>query len=309
MVIHSSLQYAAHGRYDHYLIRHYLGDEYYVGQSVNVVRRYAEHRRNYSDIESISFKRLDKLDLDYEERRITQVVGMDFPLRGIALVPFIYNETDFDLIMSPDEQDKWLNDLAYIDLAGSRPINPDLRRRQHEKYRTFRQKPYAQTVIKVLREYVRTCIPAIKRGEIDFWMCACLPGEKNLYVRINAGWQTVFDVYVNPYSGKPNFQWYITKSLVEEASQVSLADLGDGGILTVGLADESLEVEVYPCPLVKGGQDQINLVVEGSANAIKLINEEWLRLLVRFFNLNLMKKGPCPWGKSHCLDLADHFME
>src|SRR5688572_26199658 len=72
-------------------VLHFANDMFYVGQAVDVVRRYSQHRHNHSDIHRISFKRVSKKNLDFEERSIVHRMETNgFRLRNIQLVSFSY---------------------------------------------------------------------------------------------------------------------------------------------------------------------------------------------------------------------------
>lgn len=293
-------------------VLHFSNGDYYVGQTVNVVRRFAQHRHNHDDIQKISFKQVHKKQLDDEERSTVYVLeNGGFRLRNIQIVSFSYGETDFDLIMSGDEQDKWLNDLDYQDLAGDRVVDDVLRSNYTRRFKQFCQLPFSDEITHVLREYVRNSVPAVRRGEVAFWAISCLPPSPSnaLYARVNVGWQTAFDAYV--VDGKPTFYWYLTRSLAEKVLGVSLNDLEDDFVYPFTLFEPYADMEVFltNSPLVKGGEDQVWVIVEGSTNVLRLMRDDYLLAAVRLFNFGLVQKGPCPWGKNHCLDLADKLVE
>ncbi|MCC6177254.1 MAG: hypothetical protein IT305_18265 [Chloroflexi bacterium] len=48
-------------------VLHFANGQHYVGQSVEVVRRYGDHRRNHPDIAEISFREVPQDALDTEE--------------------------------------------------------------------------------------------------------------------------------------------------------------------------------------------------------------------------------------------------
>ena len=54
-----------------------------------------------------------------------------------------------------------------------------------------------------------------------------------------------------------------------------------------------------------GGYDQIRLRIDGSENAKAFITDKDILGAIRLFNLRLMRKGPCTFGRYHCMDLAD----
>lgn len=62
---------------------HFKNGEFYVGQTTNVARRYAKHRRKYRDIEVISFKPVNEIELNRTEREIiTELEREGFLLRN-----------------------------------------------------------------------------------------------------------------------------------------------------------------------------------------------------------------------------------
>ncbi|MDQ3603352.1 MAG: hypothetical protein M3385_05795, partial [Actinomycetota bacterium] len=86
-----------------------------------------------------------------------------------------------------------LDDLGYVDDGGERLIDPELRRRYRERFQHFLDMPRAEEALDVLRTYIKVGVPAIRRGEVSFWGCSCLP-TKDVYSRVNIYWQEVFTV-------------------------------------------------------------------------------------------------------------------
>lgn len=116
-------------------VLHFANGEYYVGQSIKVVSRFAQHRHNHVDIEKISFKSVARKHLNVEEQAVVRHLETNgFRLRNINLVIFSYGNTDFDLIMPRTEQERWLDDLSFIDLDGERYVDEALRGRYRKKY-------------------------------------------------------------------------------------------------------------------------------------------------------------------------------
>jgi hypothetical protein len=78
------------------------------------------------------------------------------------------------------------------------------------------------------------------------------------------------------------------------------------------LSDEALAllferhptIEVREHQYKPGGSDQINITLPARAAGPFLSDPEVLPA-IRLFNLRLMKKGPCNFGRYHCMDLAD----
>lgn len=231
-----------------------------------------------------------------------------FALRNINNVTFSYAaETDFDSLMSKQEQDRWLNDVEFIDLEGDRILKTKISESYASKYEKLKTLPMSTEIISVVREYVRIGIPAIKRSETTFWNCSCLRSN-TLYVRINVGGQTTFDAYL--IENKPSFTWYLTRALAEDVLGTSLKRLRkDYGNIFIFDDYPEMEITVRNSDLTKGGTDQVFIDVEGLENAKVWIRDTYMKQAVRIFNLGLVQKGPCLWGKNHCFELADRLVE
>lgn len=282
-------------------ILHFTDGDFYVGQAMNVVRRYAQHRVTYTDIEQVSFKPIPNDGLNDEERHVIGVLETEgYPLRNITFASMPKGDSDFDLIMSPEDQERWLHDFEWIDSAGTRLINPDLRQRYRKKFDRFVVMPHAAHILDVLRDYVRFCIPAIRRGEVSFWACSCLPVFVSpldyAYSRININWQEVLTAYSD--GNEPWFSIHLARSPLERAFGASLWRL----------RRRYLNVEQGDIEYAPGGSDQTHFIMDAD-NLRAMIRDPQILPAIRLFNLRLMKKGPCTSGRYHCLDLADRLIE
>lgn len=278
-------------------VLHFFDGVFYCGQAKDVTRRYVQHSKNHLDIEKISFKVIEENQLDVIEKRcIEQLEKKGFRLRNIALTSIPYGPSDFDTIMSLDEQAKWLADPNYSDFNGTRVINPELRANYTKKYQKFEQLPYATQATEVLRQYARTCLPAVLRSEVSFWGCSCLPrySDNSLYSRVNLNWQEVFTIFDD--AGTLGFSWHLAKSPLEKVF---------GYPFDLKLRLRYPTIEIFNQLYRPGGQDQINLSLQGSKSALKFLSDPKILPAIRLFNMRLMKKGPCVYSRNHCLDLAD----
>jgi hypothetical protein len=279
-----------------YVLRFSNGD-FYVGQAVDVTRRYAQHRKTHTDIEQMAFKQAPRGKLDDEERAlIGRLERQEWPLRNVTFASMLIGESDFDLIMPPDEQERWLGDLGYTDDGGERLIDPELRRRYQGQFQRFLAMPRAEEALDVLHTYVKVGIPAIRRGEVSFWACSCLP-TKDVYSRVNINWQEVFTASTS--LNDLWFSFHLARSPLAEL-------LGDR---------ESPLLERHPTLVyddhryAPGGQDQMNYYLRGARAAKELLADEDVVRAIRLFNLRLMRKGPCNFGRYHCMDLADKLVD
>ncbi|MGB3683465.1 MAG: hypothetical protein WA990_13395 [Rubrobacteraceae bacterium] len=234
--------------------------------------------------------------MDKEERTLIWSLEQGgHSLRNITFTSVPKGESDFYLIMSLEEQNRWLQDPGYVDSTGDRIVDPELRRKYSRKYKSFAAQPRSGEVIDVLNSYVRASIPAFLRSEVSFWCVSCVP-TRYVYARINIYWQEV-----------------LTVSVAEEDLWVSLhmADspftlLSDGALDS--LFDRHPALEVTDHKYGPGGSDQVNLVLP-LADAQTFISDPEVLPAIRLFNLRLMKKGPCNFARYHCMDLADKLVD
>ncbi|MGH7861619.1 MAG: hypothetical protein ACREOS_05195, partial [Candidatus Dormibacteraceae bacterium] len=93
--------------------------EAYAGQAVDVTRRYVQHCKVHGDIEAMTFKAVRQDNLNQEERAVIRKLESDgIKLRNVVFVSVPSGPSDFDLIMSIEDQSRWLTDIAYVDPGG-----------------------------------------------------------------------------------------------------------------------------------------------------------------------------------------------
>lgn len=280
-------------------VLHFATGEYYVGQAVDVTRRYVQHSKNHTDIQQISFQEVTQDSLNEVERKVIGIFERrGFQMRNIALTSIPKGESDFDLVLPEEAQNEWINNFKVIHLDGKRPIDPNLRRKYQRHYERLMCKKGADQAVVALRKYVQKGIPAIKSSELSFWSCSCLPAFKvsdiTLFSRINIYWQEVFTVYAT--NGQLGFSWHLALTPLEQAFGPKLTGL-ERRYPNLGI---DLKHQYKP-----GGPDQVNVRIENVDLALKLMNDRDVLRAVRLFNLRLMKKGACAYSRYHCFALAD----
>ena len=129
----------------------FANGERYVGQAVEVVRRFAQHRKTHDDITHMTFKRVNAADLDQVERHhIHTLEGQGLRLRNIVHMSVVQGERDLDLVVTPEEQEDWLTgDVANLQDTGRQVENQDLRRRYQRRFAEFHQQPQAEDALSV----------------------------------------------------------------------------------------------------------------------------------------------------------------
>lgn len=283
-----------------YILAFNNGD-HYVGQSTDVTRRFVQHLKAHKDIQGVSFRRVARRELDSVEREIIEgLQSIRVRIRNIILSsqpPM--GKTDFDLVMSARRQQRWLSDARYTDSHGKRPIDPDLRRKYEHRWEYVQNMPHIVDAVKILRLFVQSCIPAIRRSEISFWSCTCpaYMGTNRYLLRINVNWQEVFTVY--PNGQELQLSWHLARTHLQKAFGPRLTQL----------KDIHPWISITKHRYVPGGPDQVELLIDGAALILKLIRNRNLLMAARAFNLRLMQKGPNAYSRYHCLSLADELVD
>jgi hypothetical protein len=57
-----------------------------------------------------------------------------------------------------------------------------------------------------------------------------------------------------------------------------------------------------------GGEDQLSFYIRAD-EAESFVTDPEVLPAIREFNLRLMQRGPCIYGRYHCMDLADRLLE
>lgn len=90
-------------------------------KAFDVVRRYSQHLRVHQDIEAISFAESRPNQLDSVEQSLIRLMERGgHKLRNITFSALPPPTSDFDLVMSAEDQAKWLSDLNIVDADGVR---------------------------------------------------------------------------------------------------------------------------------------------------------------------------------------------
>lgn len=282
-------------------VLHFANDECYVGQAVDVTRRYVQHRQTHGDIVRIAFKRVAKDCLGAEEQQLIWMLERrNFSLRNITFTSIPRGETDFDLVMSAEAQDAWLRGATDEDANDTRATHEELVGRYRDTFARFLRRADAEIAIGALQEYVRCGIPVPRRSEVAFWACSCLPSFKipgvTILSRVNVNWQEVFTVAAE--QGMLSFSFHLARSPLISRS----------GIYFRWLRHRYPGVLLSNDRYIPGGQDQMALYVKDAETFAALLQDERVRYAIRMFNLRLMRKGPCNFGRNHCLELADRLL-
>lgn len=196
-------------------------------------------------------------------------------------------EHDFDRLMTPAQQARWLVEPHWYDRDGRRPADDERRQRDAPRFERLRAMAVWPDVEDVLRRYVRAGVPAPRRSEAAFWACACLPDAEDALVlaALHVGARQVCAV-----SAEDALTFSFCFAL--SPSDVSRFTLRAG----VDVAD------LRPQP---DGDVDVVVRAVGREAATTVLDDEVVVRALRRTNLELARAGRCAEGDAHNLALAD----
>lgn len=282
-------------------------NKFYIGQAVEVVRRFAQHRKNYDEIVGFSFIPTQRVDLDDIERcliRRAEVLGL--VILNTVHASNVAGDTDLDLVIPPSEQAEWLSRPAtFNDADASNQIVLPLSQleRYAKQFRKFKAHPLARVTSSLLQTYIRQCIPAPKRTEYSFWVVSCLPSTNHgTWPRLFCLSAGVMELLVIGYHKcSPSEMW----GFVTVASDV---------LSETFPTDESLVTTFPSIELVRrdyrdAGQHQISLHAGSEQCMNEILGHEAVRRAAATLAMRVMRKRATIYTKFHCKQLAGIAME
>lgn len=277
-------------------------DTFYIGQALDTVRRFAQHRKNYDNIIRLWFQSVkrDKLN-EVEQRLIHEAEMKGLLLINKTFVSNIIGDTDLDLIISPAEQEGWLDndiEISNDDYDLYRTVETKHKIKYHKNFDTLKQVENYPQLKRILNLYIKKCIPAFKKTELSFWALSCMPSTNiNTYPRyfcMNVNAMEVFVLGFERKTKKP-FTFIVLTSLFLENDDKELDRLYDN--YKTFEADQS--------EYRAAGADQVRFHFSDLDELEKiLLNEPKIINSIKELNLRLMRKGGTIYSPFHCFDLA-----
>ncbi len=156
-----------------YLLR-FHDDSYYVGESVDLSRRIAQHVARWGDVVTARLLPLvaSKHELKRHERILTrELEALGVPLRNVINADITTGRDALDDLLSTVEQDRWLADPRTYNAADTTPLKPMTAQeiRYSNQAHRYHTKPDAAEVTALLRTFVESSVPAPRATEFQYW--------------------------------------------------------------------------------------------------------------------------------------------
>lgn len=282
-----------------YLLQ-FSDNTFYLGQALDAVRRFAQHRKNYDTIVHHWFQPVSKAQLDEVEQRLIRKAEREgLLLTNKTFVTNVIGQTDLDLLIPPSAQEEWVAnglplDNEGVDLAKSADEKFQVKYRQ--EFQVLSRKPAYSQIRALLRFYITLCLPAFRKTELSFWALSCLPStNKGTYPRF-------FSLNINGMEAMV--------AGTEKVTERPFTFVVVTGAVFVSIAERKRFVLTYDCDVEASkyraaGVDQLRIYFPSMVcllNALK--NEATLRHSIREMNLRLMRRGGTIFSPYHCFDLV-----
>lgn len=276
-------------------------DTFYIGQAIDAVKRFAQHRKNYDNIQRFWFQSVKKEQLNEVEQKLIHEAEMQgLLLTNKTFISNIIGDIDLDLLISRTEQENWLENEIEISNDGYDlycTVEPKHIIKYRHNFDKLKQvENYAQ-LKRILNLYIRKCLPAFKKTELSFWSLSCMPStNSNTYPRYFCMNVNAMEVFVVGYERKTKqpFAFFVLTSLFFDNDD-ELDRLGD--------KYKTLEAE--RSEYRAAGADQIRFHFS-NLNELEdiLLNEHKIISSIKELNLRLMRKGGTIYSPFHCFDFA-----
>lgn len=161
-------------------VLHFSDGEAYVGQALDVLTRFASHRRRWGDIVAVQFApaRPEALD-ELERQTIQDYERKKHPLRNVALVGLPMGESTLDVVIDRIDQQQWLlkpHTTEGYDLTARVGL---ARQRQSEgrsaRFLQLADRPDYEMIRAVLWDYLMVAVPWPHETESRFWSVTAMP--------------------------------------------------------------------------------------------------------------------------------------
>ncbi|AYF27045.1 GIY-YIG nuclease family protein [Micromonospora tulbaghiae] len=274
--------------------------ERYVGQAVDVVARFGMHRKTWTDIVEITFRRVPRDRLDDEERdQIRRRESAGVRLRNVVHTAGRLGAAELDRILSPAEQQRWLagHEPCPVALAPHEWYPAQHRRTRHQFDRLRADARFTAEMARLVGAYLRLTMPVPEETQRDFWTITALPSTnagtyprlftvsvhslETLYVCHDRRWPHALQICLN-----------VDKTVAQSQLRTRLR------LRAMRAAPYGNRVR----PLV------LALRFGSVAGAYEALTRPQIVKAARRLNLDLMRKGPALNWKTHCPDLVRHVL-
>ncbi|WP_129545594.1 GIY-YIG nuclease family protein [Arthrobacter dokdonensis] len=147
----------------------------YVGQSLNVVNRFASHRRRWDDITHIAFRAFMPDELNAREREaLAAIERQGHNVRNLDLAGHPGGDSLLDVVMEEEAQAEWLDSLTPEPTDAPRYLGATRRMTGLQKFHELMARPDAEGLVTAAATYIGLAIPWPSQTEGRFWTATAI---------------------------------------------------------------------------------------------------------------------------------------
>ncbi len=278
-------------------------NRFYVGQAVEVVRRFAQHRKSHDEIIGFSFIPTPRTNLDELERSLIHKADeIGLVILNTVHASNVVGDTDLDLVISQEEQAAWLSSpTEFNSNHATSPIAlPQAQlERFSGKFRRFQKHPLFASASQLLRTYLSNCVPYPRQTEYSFWVVSCLPAtNRNTWPRLLCVSAGVMELLVIGYhKDAPANMW----GFINVASDV----LSEAFATDEDIYAAFPTIEIFRRQYRDAGLHQVTLHASDELSMKAVLEHNTVRQAAATLALRVMRKRGTIYAKFHCKHLAD----
>lgn len=263
----------------------------YVGQTTNIVKRFADHRRRQPGvIVALRFAEVAKERLDLAEKDVIARLGeLGVRLRNINYVSLPLRPDALDPVVQAALQERWLLSPAggelVIDERGKMALQ---RQRTQRKFAALRAREDFSQIVDGVAGYLKRCIPLPHKSEQRFWIVSSLPSTSR-----SKEWQRLAAVSIN---------WLEVLVIGEVREDGSWEGFMNLDRLTPGLPRRRYHYATHEY----GNAGEVLSVYFDSPQCLqRILADEAVMQGAARLAMGLLRKGPTAYSRFHDYNLAD----
>jgi hypothetical protein len=159
---------------------HFANGERYVGQTVNLTNRLADHLCRWRDIEGLDFIAASHEELNDLERRMIAQTEREYTVRNRALTGMPGGEVPLDLVVDSQLQKEWFDGVLATYPEDTRMKEAERRIRTQPKFDQLQRYREFDAVLGDLTTYIANVIPWPSVTGGLFWGVSAVPGTAHV---------------------------------------------------------------------------------------------------------------------------------
>ena len=295
-----------------YYVLEFADGQCYIGESVDIASRLAQHRNRFRDITAIRVRpeiesaaqtsRLDhKRLLRLRERQlIHHAQRSNLLARNVnEMATLIGDSRHLDDIISDAQQRLWLDDPDTVNRADSTTQRIDHSQflGAADNFRRFTSIPQSTHVLELIAQYLTRCVPYPLQTEYQSWSASCLPTTRSIPRRLSCVSIAMTETFV------VNMDY--ASGTIGGFIQVNDAELFSAGATgELAFLRRHPHATLHAAQYEESGPGQSTIFAHSLAQLHRLLDDVAVTRAAATTALNIMRKGPSMHRRSHCPQLV-----